>query len=355
MVDLDDLKRINDEFGHQVGDSVLRNFADVLKRCAGANGLAARLGGDEFAVIIPGADRKAADQLSWRLWDELASNPIHETRYASIYLGVSIGVSGYPWGGRDIEELIHWADVNLYANKLARKGFKHANDRTGGQELSSAVVEVLSAALEVRDKMTHRHARRVARLSATLAREMGLSEEDVLTIEYAAALHDIGKIGVPDEILGKPAALDGEEWESMRSHSRLGYEILNGVGFLKAAAEIVHAHHERFDGSGYPRGLRGEEIPLGARLFMVVDSYDAMTSRRVYRDAMPGHLAMEEIVRHAGVQFDPDVVAAFQMVMCRTLGGSPDAEAATDSAPESSPPIMSAVTTVGSSAPGRER
>ncbi|MEE8369230.1 MAG: diguanylate cyclase, partial [Dehalococcoidia bacterium] len=269
MIDLDDLKRINDEFGHQVGDSVLRNFAAVLQRCAGADGLAARLGGDEFAVIISGADRKAADQYSQRLWDELAANPIHETPYASIYLGVSIGVSGYPWGGRDIEEIIHWADVNLYTNKLARKGTNHTSDRSGQQELSAAVVEVLSAALEVRDKMTHRHAKRVARLSATLAREMGLNEEDVLTIEYAAALHDIGKIGVPDEILGKPAALDGPEWESMRSHSKLGYEILKGVDILSAAAEIVYAHHERFDGSGYPRGLRGEEIALGARLFMV--------------------------------------------------------------------------------------
>lgn len=316
MLDVDDLKAINDEFGHQVGDVVLRQFARILNLTAGPDDITARLGGDEFAVIMPNADRRKADQFAWRLWDKLSAAPLWENGHASIYLGVSIGIGGFPWGGTDLEEIIHWADAKLYANKLERKGFN--GGRSGGNDmrLSSAVVEVLSTALDIRDNMTHRHARRVARMSAAVAKHMGLSEEQVLEIEYAAALHDIGKIGVADSILRKAAPLDDDEWKDMRRHSELGYEILKGIDFLRDAAEIVWAHHERWDGAGYPRGLVGEEIPLGARVFCVVDAYDAMTSRRPYRQAMSREQACMEIARNASTQFDPKVVDSF-LVMIR--------------------------------------
>jgi HD-GYP domain-containing protein (c-di-GMP phosphodiesterase class II) len=137
----------------------------------------------------------------------------------------------------------------------------------------------------------------------------------VLVIEYAAALHDIGKIGVGDSILRKGAALDVDEWKEMKRHSELGYQILNGIDFLRESSEIVYSHHECYDGSGYPRGLKGHEIHLGARVFSVVDAYDAMTSRRPYREAMTRDDALEERMRNSGTQFDPDVVPAFlQMV-----------------------------------------
>lgn len=314
MLDVDDLKAVNDEFGHQVGDTVLRGFARVLNAQADAGWVTARLGGDEFAVIMPGADRKEADSLAWKLWEELSHQPICETDHASIYLGVSAGTSGFPWGGNDIEEIIHWADTKLYANKLERKGFKQPRDARKDGQLVSAVVDVLSSALDVRDRMTHRHAQRVARVAACVARQMGLSEEQVLEVEHAAALHDIGKIGVADQILRKSGALDEEEWREMRRHCELGYQILNGIDFLRTAAEIVYCHHERWDGSGYPRGLERDEIPLGARVFSVVDAFDAMTSRRPYRDAMPREVALMEIARNAGSQFDPTVVDAFLVV-----------------------------------------
>ncbi|HEY5638801.1 MAG TPA: HD domain-containing phosphohydrolase, partial [Dehalococcoidia bacterium] len=149
------------------------------------------------------------------------------------------------------------------------------------------------------------------RMSAFLAREMGLTEDQVLQIEYAAALHDIGKIGVTDGILFKDSALDEHEWVEMRRHSELGYKILNGVDFLRDSAEIVYSHHEHFDGRGYPRGLHGNEIVLGARVFAVIDAYDAMTTRRPYREAMSQEDALEEIMRHSGRQFDPQTVDAF--------------------------------------------
>jgi diguanylate cyclase (GGDEF)-like protein/putative nucleotidyltransferase with HDIG domain len=318
MIDVDDLKSINDEFGHQVGDIILHQFARTLNLTAEPSYVTARLGGDEFAVIMPNADRREADQMAWRIWDRLAEAPVWENGHASVYLGVSIGIGGYPWGGTDLEEVIHWADAKLYANKLERKGFESGRTGAGDSRLSSAVVEVLSTALDIRDKMTHRHAQRVARMAAAMAREMGLDEQQVLEIEYAAALHDIGKIGVADSILRKAAPLDDEEWKDMRRHSELGYEILNGIDFLRDAAEIVWAHHERCDGKGYPRGLSGEEIPLGARLFCVVDAYDAMTSRRPYRQAMSREQACIEIARNAGTQFDSEVVNAFLVMIRRT-------------------------------------
>jgi diguanylate cyclase (GGDEF)-like protein/putative nucleotidyltransferase with HDIG domain len=312
MLDVDDLKLINDEFGHQVGDVVLGNLGRVLNKESGENYITARLGGDEFAVILPSADRKQGDRLCKTIWETLSKEPICETDTASIYLGVSIGIGGYPWSGQTLDEIIHWADSKLYANKLDRKGLKK-RDATPADDnrLVSAVVDVLSSALEVRDKMTHRHARRVARMSAYVARELKLTEDQVLQIEYAAALHDIGKIGVPDDILRKVEPLDHEEWQQMKRHSDLGFEILKGVDFLREAAEIVHCHHERYDGKGYPRGLKGDEIPLGARVFAVVDAYDAMTSRRPYRLAMPQEDALEEVMRHSNSQFDPEVVSAF--------------------------------------------
>ncbi len=322
IIDVDDLKAINDEFGHQVGDTVLRAFGRTLNAQVGESNVTARLGGDEFAVIMPGADRRDADGLAWKIWDELSKAPICETDHASIFLGVSIGTGGYPWGGNDLEEIIHWADAKMYANKLERKGFKRArNGRKDTRLLIAAVVDVLSTALDIRDRMTHRHARRVARMSAFTAREMQLSEDDVLQIEYAAALHDIGKIGVADSILRKPSALDVDEWREMRRHSELGYQILSGIDFLRNAAEIVHSHHEKFDGSGYPRGLAGEEIVLGARVFAVVDAYDAMTSRRPYRDPVSQETALEEIARYAGAQFDPQVVETFLRMVRRNPDG----------------------------------
>jgi diguanylate cyclase (GGDEF)-like protein/putative nucleotidyltransferase with HDIG domain len=315
MMDVDDLKLINDEFGHQIGDVCLRAFGRVMNQQAGDRNITARIGGDEFAVIMPGADRKDADKLAWAIWEALAKEAICETEHASIFLGVSIGTGGYPWGGNTLDEIVHWADTKLYANKLERKGFKRQQQQQGGNDddsrLVGAVVDVLSSALDIRDKMTHRHARRVARMSAFVARELKLSDADVLEIEYAAALHDIGKIGVADNILRKSEALDNDEWQEMKRHSELGYQILNGIDFLHPSAEIVYSHHERFDGTGYPRGLKGEEIHLGARVFAVVDAYDAMTSRRPYREAMTRDDALEEIMRNSGTQFDPDVVSAF--------------------------------------------
>ena len=311
MIDVDALKAINDEFGHLAGDAALVNLAKLMTRCARPADVVTRLGGDEFAILMPKTDRRGASALARRLWQELENNPIHLTPDADIYLGVSIGVSGFPWKGDDPQALVHWADADLYANKLARKGIAKGFFGRDGSEFASGVVGVLCAALDIRDKLTHRHSQRVAGMAVAMGRRLGLNEPHLTHLTQAAILHDIGKIGVADSVLSKPAALNESEWKEIRRHPELGYELLRGFDFLKEAAEMVLAHHERYDGAGYPRGLAGEEIPYAARIFQVIDAFDAMTSRRPYRQPLSRDQALKELLRNAGTQFDSEVVDAF--------------------------------------------
>jgi HD-GYP domain-containing protein (c-di-GMP phosphodiesterase class II) len=182
----------------------------------------------------------------------------------------------------------------------------------------TGTLESLVTALDVRDQETKGHSVRVAQHSLDIAKLLGIGdEEELLTIYRGALMHDVGKIGIPDAILLKPDKLTEEEWEFMRRHPALGYRILAQVPYLRPAAKIVLAHHERWDGFGYPRGLRGEEIPLGARIFAVCDTYDAIISDRPYRRGQSPDAALAEILRCAGSQFDPQVVEAFEALFPR--------------------------------------
>ncbi len=175
-------------------------------------------------------------------------------------------------------------------------------------------LKALVQALETRDSETHGHSERVVTFSLRLGHELGLDKDALRNLELGALLHDIGKIGVPDAILRKPAALTPEEWEKMRLHPQHGQKILRNIPFLEGATQLVAQHHEKWDGSGYPYGLRGEDIDIGARIFAVVDAFDAMVSDRVYRRGCSYQNALEELERCAGTQFDPLVVAAFKVI-----------------------------------------
>jgi len=172
-------------------------------------------------------------------------------------------------------------------------------------------LEALVAALDAREHETGNHSKRVAQYTILLSEVLGIPDSDRLAIYRGAFLHDIGKIGVSDSILLKPGKLTLEEWEEMRQHPTIGYNILKQIGFLGGAVTTVSCHHERFDGQGYPKGLRGEEIPLGARIFSVADAFDTMTTDRPYRKALTHPAARDEIVKCSGSQFDPKVVQAF--------------------------------------------
>ena len=179
---------------------------------------------------------------------------------------------------------------------------------SGLNAAQSGTLEALAMALDYRDQSTSGHSRRVANLTVNVARAYGVEGTALQSVEQGALLHDIGKLKIPDSILWKPSSLDDEEWITMRRHPEFGYEMLRSLEFLDDAAELVLAHHEKFDGTGYPRGLRSESIPLGARIFSVVDAIDAMIYKRPYNAPVTFKEAAEEIRRCAGTQFDPELV-----------------------------------------------
>jgi hypothetical protein len=213
-----------------------------------------------------------------------------------------------------LEEMAAQASMSVEQAVLFTKLRSYAQEIETGYD---STLKVLSAALDTRDQDTHGHSERVARLTVALAREMGVPNERLVDMERGALLHDVGKIGVPDAVLRKRDELDDGEWEAMQKHPLLAGLMVSKVGFLEGALPILLYHHEKYDGSGYPFGLQGAAIPLEARVFTVVDAFDAMTSDRPYRTAMPVEDAMSEIRRNAGLQFDPEVVEAFERVVVR--------------------------------------
>jgi putative two-component system response regulator len=217
--------------------------------------------------------------------------------------------------------------LEYYAHREAKRLYDHELENLVRQrtaELKDALASVdnayrstlmaLAAALETRDRETHGHSKRVVKFSLRLGRECGLSEKQLRDLEFGALLHDIGKIGVPDAILRKPAALNADEWKQMREHPRFGEEILRGIDFLAGAARVVGQHHEKWDGTGYPRNLKGSEIDINARIFTVADAFDALTSNRVYRAGRTYQAALEELDKWSGKQFDPQVIEAFHRI-----------------------------------------
>jgi len=205
----------------------------------------------------------------------------------------------------------------IVERNVARRDLADASQQNHRRELQNSYETVLSAlltALNTRHTETEGHSERVTAYTMVLAEQLGVSEEDLYHIERGALLHDVGKIGVPDRILHKPGPLTREEWEEMRRHPAIGHRMCARIEFLRGASEIILHHHERWDGTGYPDGLRGGDIPLGARIFAVVDAFEAMTTDRPYRSASSYPAAAAEIRQHAGTQFDPTIVEAFLQI-----------------------------------------
>jgi response regulator RpfG family c-di-GMP phosphodiesterase len=229
------------------------------------------------------------------------------------------GASDYVSKPFNLEEVRIVAERTLEKRRLIRENREYQQslelkvaDRTRELEASyESTLEAMITALDFRDNETHGHSRRVVEYARLVAEAMGVREPELTWIRRGAILHDVGKIGVSDATLRKPGKLDAAEWEEMKRHPEMGYRMLKHIKFLKPALDIVHCHQERWDGTGYPNGLKGEAIPLGARIFAAVDTFDAMTSDRPYRAALSIQTARDEIRRFSGIQFDPNVAEAF--------------------------------------------
>jgi two-component system cell cycle response regulator len=297
LFDLDGFKSYNDAFGHPAGDSLLERLGANLAAACDGWGTAYRMGGDEFCLLAR-VDRLDAEEMVGRA--ALALSEQGER----FRVGCSFGMVLLDRENVHPAEALRVADQRMYANK---RGGRRSNEETIHQVLLSVVGE--------HDGALRDHVDDVAILAEQVGRELELDDGDVAHLRRAAALHDIGKVAIPDAILHAPRKLTEDEWEYMRQHTIIGARIIGAAPELLPVAEIVRSSHERWDGGGYPDRLAGGEIPLGARIVSVCDSYDAMTTDRAYRDAMPVSEALAELDRCAGSQFDPRVVAAFRAVL----------------------------------------
>jgi diguanylate cyclase (GGDEF)-like protein/putative nucleotidyltransferase with HDIG domain len=315
FVDVDDFKRINDQFGHPAGDRILTQVASRLRQ----GGESFRLGGDEFAVLLAGMDEKLALSTAQSIVQRIADTELGKAGAIT----VSAGVATYPQHGRERDALIRLADGALYWAKehgknqvrLARADVAELSEfrrvASGADRVARfRAAASLARAVDSRDAYTGSHSERVATLSSEIASELGLPAEEVELTRLAGSLHDLGKLAIPEEILRKPAALSDAERLVLERHPQIGYRMLESLGVDPIADWVLH-HHERWDGHGYPDGLAGDRIPLGARIIFVADAFDAMTSDRIYRAALSYEEAVAEVDRCAGTQFDPDVVRAF--------------------------------------------
>jgi diguanylate cyclase (GGDEF)-like protein/putative nucleotidyltransferase with HDIG domain len=326
IVDLDHFKQLNDRDGHGAGDAALRAMGAVLATTKRQIDAAGRLGGEEFALLLPDTDQDGGHLLAERLRAAVQTDRV----LASGELTISIGVATHPQHATDADGLLRAADLAMYA----AKGFGRdrvvlyspavAGERPRGHESDAApqhlaAVLVLAEALDLRDGDTASHAHTVGGYAAMIAHELGLDSGHIERVRAAGQLHDVGKIGVPDPILRKPGPLDDAEWVEMRKHAELGARIVASANLPDISGWVL-AHHERPDGTGYPRGLSADAIPLEALILGVADAYEAMTADRVNRKALGHHVAREELLRGAGTQFDTAVVDAFLRALRHASG-----------------------------------
>jgi diguanylate cyclase (GGDEF)-like protein/putative nucleotidyltransferase with HDIG domain len=325
FIDIDDFKRINDRFGHPAGDDVLSQVAARLRQ--GGEGF--RLGGDEFAILLPRFDEPSALAAAHSIVNRISAIDLGEMGP----LTVSAGVATYPDHGAERDELIRLADNALYWAKEHGKNRVRVS-RADVVELSDLkrlavgrdraarfrAAASLARAVDTRDAYTGSHSQRVAQLAGRIAERLGMAAEQVELTRLAGSLHDLGKLAVPEEILRKPGDLSEPERLVLERHPQIGFRMLESLGVEPIAEWVLH-HHERWDGTGYPERLAGEEIPLGARIIFVADAFDAMTSDRVYRHSLTPAEALAELERCAGTQFDPTIVGLFVEELTPELSG----------------------------------
>jgi diguanylate cyclase (GGDEF)-like protein len=297
--DINGLKIINDAMGHSEGDRLLMTISNILTDIIPKKDIISRIGGDEFNILMPKTTGTEALAMIERI--DAACGVYNRSMNNELYnISISLGVATKLTMNESLERVIKAAEDNMYKRKLLES-----------RSLHSAIISSMKTVLFEKSQETEEHARRLAKLTRTMGQVIGLKKQQFDELELFSTLHDIGKIGIDDHILNKPGKLTDKEWTIMKKHSEIGYRIAMASPELMSVADYILTHHERWDGKGYPQGLPGGNIPLLSRILAVADAYDAMTSDRPYRKAMPKEAAIEEILKNAGTQFDPEISRIF--------------------------------------------
>ena len=295
MADVNGLKLINDSFGHTMGDKLLQKVGSTLAKGCRSGDIIARLGGDEFVILLPKTGNKETEQVVKRIkgYSKLE-------KVSPIELSISFGWETKHDPQENILEIFKKAEDRMYKKKLFES-----------PSMRGKTIKAIISTLHEKNKREEQHSYRVSGLCKTIGKALGLPEGDIEELETVGLLHDIGKIAIEETTLNKPGKLTEDEWEEIKRHPEIGYRILSTVNDMSEIAEYVLCHHEKWNGMGYPKGLKGEAIPLQARIIAIADAYDAMTSERSYRSALPEETALEELQKNAGIQFDLEILKVF--------------------------------------------
>ena len=325
LINVDNFKLYNQLYGMAEGDRALQRIAVVLRASVGGNGFVARYSGKEFAVLLPHYDVLAAKKLIEAVSRQIYNLNTGNREYAIKRITISAGISAYPYGATSPKELMDNVDLSVYNAKRSGKNSIRVFDTTINgvkkmeesntpkhiyQEYESTVF-ALTAAIDTKDHYTFSHSNNVAYYATSIAEALDMNMDTVEVIRQAALLHDVGKIGIPENILNKPGRLTDKEYDVVKGHVEASIGIIKHLPSLDYVIPAVIGHHERYDGKGYPRGLSGEDIPITARILCVADSFDAMVSRRSYKPAMPLEKAEHILWAESGKQFDPNIVEVF--------------------------------------------
>jgi diguanylate cyclase (GGDEF)-like protein/putative nucleotidyltransferase with HDIG domain len=322
MIDIDQFKIYNDLYGHASGDVALKRIAEIIQTVTSKTEMLVRYGGEEFVVLYPDYSPeevyKRAERIRETVESEfLLSKDIRE------FLTVSIGISNYNVDGSTLEELITKADKAVHQGKQSGRNktivYRKDKDKQSADSQVQAQIKdafissiyALAATIDAKDHYTYGHSNNVAVLSEALARRAGFNDEQIETVKNAGLLHDIGKVGVPESVLSKPGFLTPDEYEIMQGHVVQSINIIKHIPNLIDTVPVVISHHERYDGKGYPRGIKGESIPILGRVICIADSFDAMTTDRPYRKGLSLEQAVYELRKNSGLQFDPNLVDIF--------------------------------------------